>query len=400
MALLLPGLGWLALIVWLLARVLRQFRAHRGAPVGVQARATPLPPVSVIIPARNEAANILPCLARLLHQRGTGAEYSVMVVDDDSQDGTASAVRARCAAEARLALLPAGRLPEGWMGKPHACWRGARASRGEWLCFIDADVRAAPDLIAAAVQTAEAQGIDMLSLHPRQELGSFWEKLIVPPAALMIACATNLREVDDPLSSEVTANGQFILIRRAVYFALGGHAAVRGAICEDKALAGLAKGAGYRFRVLAGEHLARTRMYTGLAPLWRGFSRNAIETMGDAAGTITAALAGVVLAWAVLALPITIGLATLAEPSAADCTGLGLTLAASAIALGVQAGTMRHFRVPIVYVLMFPIGITLAAMIAWYSVVLHATGRVTWKGRPCGSGPPAAAEPPSAVEFP
>ena len=195
------------------------------------------------------------------------------------------------------------------MGKPHACWRGAVSSRGEWLCFIDADVRAAPDLIAAAVQTAQTHGIDMLSLHPFQELGSFWERLIVPPAALMIACATNLRQVDDPGSSEVTANGQFILIRRDVYFAVGGHAAVRDAICEDKALAGRVKRGGWRFRVLGAEHLARTRMYTGLASLWEGFSKNAIEIMGDAAGTIAAALGGVIVAWGVPAIPIALGLA-------------------------------------------------------------------------------------------
>jgi chlorobactene glucosyltransferase len=400
MVLLLPGVGWLALMVWLLARVVRQLRAHRAAPVTVQTRATPLPPVSVIIPVRNEAQNILPCLTGLLRQNDMTADYAVLTVDDDSEDGTAAAVRASFAAEPRLALLTAGPLPEGWMGKPHACWRGAVSSRGEWLCFIDADVRAAPDLIAAAVQTAQSQGIDMLSLHPFQELGSFWERLIVPPAALMIACATNLRQVDDPGSPEVTANGQFILIRRDVYFAVGGHAAVRGAICEDKALAGRVKRGGWRFRVLGAEHLARTRMYTGLASLWEGFSKNAIEIMGDAAGTIAAALGGVIVAWGVPALPIALGLAALVRPSVASWLGLALALAGSAIVLGVQAGTARHFRVPIVYVLLFPIGVTLAAMIGFYSVLLHATGRVTWKGRACATGRPAATDRPSPVEVP
>lgn len=400
MALLLPGVGWLALMVWLLVRVVRQLRAHRAAPVTVRKPATPLPPVSVIIPVRNEAENILLCLSGLLRQNDMTSDYAVLTVDDDSEDGTATVVRAGFAAEPRLALLDAGPLPKGWMGKPHACWRGALSSRGEWLCFIDADVRAAPDLIAAAVQTAQSQGIDMLSLHPFQELGSFWERLIMPPAALMIACATNLHQVDDPESSEVTANGQFILIRRDVYFAVGGHAAVRGAICEDKALAGLVKRGGWRFRVLGAEHLARTRMYTDLASLWQGFSKNAIEIMGDAAGTIAAALGGVIVAWGVPALPIAVGLAALARPSVASCLGLALALAGSAIVLGVQGGTARHFRVPIAYVLLFPIGVTLAAMIGFYSVLLHATGRVTWKGRACASGRPAAPDRPSAVEFP
>ena len=400
MALLLAGAGWLVLMLWLLARVLRQRRAHTAAPVMMHTRATPLPAVSVIIPVRNEAENILPCLAGLLRQTDMAPEYAVLTVDDDSEDGTAAIVRAGFATEPRPAVLTAGPLPKGWMGKPHACWCGALASRGEWLCFIDADVRAAPDLIAAAVQTAQSQSIDMLSLQPFQVLGSFWERLIVPPAALMIACATNLHRVDDPKSSAVTANGQFILIRRDVYFAVGGHAAVRGAICEDKALAGLVKRGGWRFRVLAGEHLARTRMYTDLASLWQGFSKNAIEIMGDAASTIAAASGGVIVGWGVPALPIAIGLAALARPSVASWLGLALALAGSAIVLGVQAGTARHFRVPAAYVLLFPIGVTLAAMIGFYSILLHATGRVTWKGRACGSGRPAVPDPPSAVEFP
>src|SRR5438552_2260586 len=97
-----------------------------------------------------------------------------------------------------------------------------------------------PELIGAALDAAASQRIDMLSLNPLQQLGSFWERLIIPAGLVAIACTTDLRPIDDPASPEVTANGQFILIRRAVYFAVGGHAAGRGAIREDKAVAALA----------------------------------------------------------------------------------------------------------------------------------------------------------------
>ncbi len=251
----------------------------------------------------------------------------------------------------------------------------------ERLCFIDADVRSAPELVALAIETAERNSIDMLSLTPFQELGSFWERLIIPAGLVLIACAKDLRLIDDPGSPEISANGQFILIRRAVYFAVGGHEAVRDEICEDKALAARVKQAGYRFRLLGAEHLAQTRMYTDLASLWEGFSKNAIEIMGDGATTIAAATAGMVLAWAALLLPALAMMDFLQQPSVAAAIGCVLALLASVAMLGVQIGTARHFRIPAIYGLLFPFAYTVVASLAWRSVALRRGGRVTWKGR-------------------
>src|SRR6266542_3862859 len=224
------------------------------------------------------------------------------------------------------------------MGKPYACWQGAMRARAEWLCFIDADVRAAPELIGAALTAASRQGIDMLSLNPLQELGSFWERLIIPAGLVAIACATDLRPIDDPASPEVSANGQFILIRRAVYRAVGGHAAVRGEVCEDKALAALVKHGGWRYRMLGAEPLARTRMYTGLAALWEGLGKNAIEIIGDGATTAAAATAAMVIGWAAVLVPALTAIAVMQEPSALGMIGLALALLGSAAVLGIQIG--------------------------------------------------------------
>src|SRR5262249_24754219 len=136
--------------------------------------------VAIIVPARNEATNIGECLGGLAAQRGLAAGLAITVVDDTSQDRTADEVRRKAHNDARISLLDAGPLPPGWMGNPLACWRGAAAAGADWLCFVDADVRAEPELIAVAVQTAEHDGIDMLSLAPFQQLVSFWERLIVP----------------------------------------------------------------------------------------------------------------------------------------------------------------------------------------------------------------------------
>lgn len=375
------GTIWVAFVLWLLVRTLRQFRAHRLTSLAPAATGSGVPSVSIVVPVRDEIANIGACLEGLAGQSGLGADSSITIVDDDSQDGTAAAVERAIAGGAPIRLAAAGPLPPGWLGKPYACWRGAQSASGAWLCFIDGDVRMAPDLVAAALATAEAQGIDMLSLQPFQELGSLWERLVFPAGLLMIACARGQPADDDGPGSAEMANGQFILIRRRVYEEIGGHAAIRNEICEDVALAARAKQAGYRFRVLRAEHLARTRMYRDFASLWEGLSKNAIEILGSAPATLLAAAAAFVAGWSTLLLPLAIATALTRAPSAAAAIGLGLAALGSAVVVGIQLGTARHLRIPTALGLLFALGYTMAAALACRGVLLHLTGRVTWKGR-------------------
>src|SRR5438105_15206135 len=222
MAALLAGAVWACLIGWLMLRLLGQFRTYRATSLAFPEGAPAfLPAVAVIVPARNEITNIETCLAGLTAQRGLTGGLSIIVVDDGSQDGTREAVARVARDDPRVELIDPGDLPASWMGKPHACWRGALRTQPEWLCFIDADVRAAPDLVGTALAAALRQRVDLLSLSPLQELGSFSERLIIPAGLVLIGCAQDLRPVDDPATPQVTANGQFLLIRRAVYFAVG-----------------------------------------------------------------------------------------------------------------------------------------------------------------------------------
>jgi chlorobactene glucosyltransferase len=384
MTALVAGAVWAGLIAWLLLRIFRQFRTHRAASLGSPAAKTmdaPLPDVAIIVPARNEIANIAACLEGLAGQSGLSGGSSIIVVDDASQDGTGQAVARAARDDPRIEPIEAGDLPAGWMGKPYACWQGALHAQTEWLCFVDADVRASPELVDTALTTATRQRIDMLSLNPLQELGSFWERLIIPAGLVAIACTTDLRPIDDPTSPEVSANGQFILIRRAVYFAVGGHAAVRGEVCEDKALAGRVKHGGWRYRMLGAEHLARTRMYTGLAALWEGLGKNAIEIIGDGPTTIAAATAATVVGWAAVLVPALTAIAVIQEPSAIGLIGVALAVLGSAAVLGIQIGTARHFRVPLGFALLFPLAYSAVAALAWHSVALRRAGHITWKGR-------------------
>ncbi|MFL5269106.1 MAG: glycosyltransferase [Stellaceae bacterium] len=370
------GAIWGVLVIYLLSRVLRQFYAFRETTLMASSGGADMPAVSIIVPVRNEFDNIEQCIAGLTAQTCLTDRSSIIIVDDDSQDGTAAVLERRIALDPRIRAIAAGPLPRGWVGKPHACWRGALVSRGDWLCFIDADVRAAPELIASAVTVAQTHGIDMLSLHPSQELGSFWERIIFPAGLLMIACAKSFV----PASAD-NANGQFLLVRREVYFQVGGHAAVRVEICEDKTLAGLVKQAGFCFRVFAAEHLARTRMYRDLGSLWEGLSKNATEILGSSWATLTAAFVGLAVGWTALLLPITTGAATVRDPSTVATIGAGLALLGSAVVVGIHLAMARHFHIPVIYGLLFALGYTITACLACSSVLAHIDGRVTWKGR-------------------
>ena len=376
MVILVCGAAWAALVLYLLSRTLRQFRSHRQAALPAPAALSLSPSVSIIVPARNEIANIGPCLDALRAQIGLFGHWSIIVVDDESQDGTTAAVERCSALDSRVKAVPAGTLPKGWIGKSHACWRGALSTECDWLCFIDADVRAAPQLVAAAVTTAEAQRIDMLSLHPLQEFGSFWERTIMPAGLLVIACTKPLGP-----GAQDAANGQFLLIRGQTYFEVGGHAAVRAEIAEDKALARRVAKAGFNFRVLSAEHLGRTRMYRDLASLWEGLSKNATEILGGPIVTLAAAAAAFAIGWTSLLLPPAVTLAALGRPAPTAVIGALLAMLGSAAVFGIQFGAARHFRIPAAFGLIFVLGYTAVACLACNAVLKSLRRRVTWKGR-------------------
>lgn len=373
---LIGGGAWAALVLYLLARALRQFGAYRAARLS-PARLLDAPrAVAVVVPVRNEIANIGPCLAGLSAQSGLSERLTITVVDDGSDDGTTAAAARAADADDRIKVIDAGPLPSGWAGKPHACWRGAAAAAAPWLCFVDADVRAEPGLLAAALTAAAALDADLLSLHPRQELGSFWERVIIPAGLLSLACAKRF----DPASADVV-NGQVLLVRRDAYFRVGGHAAVRAEICEDKALALRMREAGFSLRVLSAEDFAATRMYRGLRSLWQGFSKNAADALGGIGATLVAAIALLLFAAAAVLLPLASLAIAASDPSAAAVSGSALALIGTAIVIAVDCGTARHLRIPAAYGATCVLGFVTVACLACSGVGVQLFGQVTWKGR-------------------
>jgi chlorobactene glucosyltransferase len=379
---LLLACGWAGLVTWLIARAVGQSRLF---PALCPTASLPLDPgafVTVVVPARDEEHNIGACLEALLRQSYPRSQWRVVVVDDHSRDATHALACAIAQQHGGMEVLQSPPLPRGWVGKCHACWIGAAAAPAQtrWLCFLDADVRAEPDLIAHAVAVAEADGLDLLSLLPRQQLGSFAERLVMPCGLYIMSICQNLAELQSPRSRDATVTGQFILARRDKYLAVGGHAAVRADIAEDVALGRTLKRAGGRVELRDGAALLRARMYAGWGSLWEGVTKNLVDMLGGPARTLATAVLAPAGAWATLVLPGLCAVAV-AEEARGALPALAIAAAASLSLIGLHIGGARHFRIPFWYGLLFPLGYTVGAVMALDSVLRRRRGRVVWKGR-------------------
>jgi chlorobactene glucosyltransferase len=374
--------AWLAIMSWLILRAVKQRGLLPRLPSASPPSPDHAPHIAMIVPARDEEANIGPCLQSVLAQDYPASRLSVLVVDDHSADATATIVRDFAARHSQISLIQSPPLPPGWIGKSHACWIGARIVAPEtgWLCFIDADVTVEPGALSSALRAAVMERIDLLSLAPRQELESFAERLILPCGLILLSFLQDLRQVQARSGREVTATGQFMLVRRDAYEAVGGHAAVCSAICEDLEFARRLKQSGRSVLLMGGERLLSTRMYTGWRTLWPGLAKNLVDTLGGPAATLALAVAGVILAWAALAVPL-IDLAGLMRGADGASFALPLALAASGAAFGLHIAATFYFRIPFWYGLFFPLGYTAGALMALDSVRRRLTGRVIWKGR-------------------
>ena len=371
---------WIAVVIWLIARA---FSQRDLLPKLERAEATDAAPkVAVIIPARDEAANIGRCLSSLIKQTYPASRLRIVLVDDHSSDATMAIATALAQTCSQLTLLRSPTLPPHWVGKSHACWIGARAVAQDvdWLCFVDADVWAEPALLASAIAAVRDDGLDLLSLAPRQELHSFAERLVMPCGLYLLAFCQDLRTVQARHSSEVTATGQFMLVRRSCYDAIGGHAAVRRAICEDLMLARLLKRAGGYAILRDGRSLLSTRMYRGWSTLWIGITKNLSEMLGGPPRTIAIAIVAIMLAWAAWLIPVADGLAC-AQRNSAACIALIPCLLGSAAAFGLHIAGAAYFGIPRWYGMLFPLGYSAGALIAVDSVRRRLSGRVSWKGR-------------------
>ena len=327
--------------------------------------------VSVLLPVRDEAAAVAACLRALLAQQGV-PRMEILVLDDGSTDGTGDLARAVAGTDPRVQVLTGGPLPLGWLGKPYACARLAAHATGDLLVFIDADVLLHPRAIAAAVSLQAQSGLALISLMPRQVAESASERLVQPLLAWSWLSTLPVRPAERSLRpSTAAAIGQFLLIEREAYAAIGGHGAVRAAVVDDIELARATKRAGYRAGMAVGGELATCRMYHGWDELRAGHTKWLWAAFGRDGRLVPAAAVCGVLA---LLGPVPAGAALRGSR-----VGLAGYLAGVAgRALVAQRTGSRVWP----DVLAHPASTGAVAFLLADSVRARRRGTLTWKGRP------------------
>jgi chlorobactene glucosyltransferase len=336
----------------------------------------PNPPlVSTIVPARNEERNIARCAEGLLQQ--DYAPLEMIFVDDDSRDATPDILAHFARGDARVRVVGTGGKPDDWNGKQWACHSGYAAARGDWLCFMDADTYAEPELISKTVAFALANDIDFLTMQPWYEIRELWERVILPVGLPPLLLASPPHRVNNPNDPMVMANGQFILVRREVYEDAGGHAGVRSKMMDDFSLAEKVLEAGHRIYIVDGTDVMRVRLYANLREIWNGWLKAAVEISGGWAKTL--GIFTINLLTNILPFIVLIG-ALLAGNRDAMIV-MGVTIIGEMIYYG--AIRMLAFRAPPWSAVTYPIGGLIVTGMMLDGMFRLATGReIKWKDRP------------------
>jgi chlorobactene glucosyltransferase len=345
------------------------------------------PRVSILVPARNEEENIGPCVRSLLAQ--DYPVFQVLVLDDESSDGTAEVLASLPEEDGRLRVIQGRPLPSGWLGKHWACQQLAEAADGELLLFTDADTRHHPAALRDAVRALLAEEADLLSALPHQKVGSWAERLLVPiiPWALFsfLPLALAHRWHWPVLSAAI---GQYLLFRREVYAQVGGHAAVRQHAADDLALGRRVKAHGLRLRLVDGGERISCRMYHNAGEVYEGLSKNLLAAFGYLVPAF-------LFVWLWLGLVfwqplVVLGLAGLGM----DLSPTSLLLAGAAVAASLLLWGLSTWRFgfPLWLAPLYPVSVLLTVWLALRSLVLTVRGRATWKGRTLAAGSRRAGE--------
>ena len=339
------------------------------------------PKVSVIIPARNEARVIATVIESILAT--TYSPLELLVVDDRSTDETAGIAERIAATDPRLRVIHGSALPEGWYGKPWACDQGYRAATGELLVFTDADTEHEPELIARAVGAAAAARADLLTIAPHQRCGSFWERIVMPQIFVLLGLRYHPAAVNRATRArDVIASGQFIMVHRDSYAAVGTHEIVRMEVAEDLALAQAYWRAGKVIHFAFAETLMTTRMYTNLREIIEGWSKNIYlggrRSFPDE--PVQRALAPLMLSLVMIVWLLPPAL-LLAQAPTALLSAAGV---ATLLSLGFWCLISFGMQIPVWYGFGYPLGAAMMLYIIARST-LRGRRRVEWKGRTYGT---------------
>lgn len=311
-----------------------------------------------------------------------GVNFEIIVVDDGSTDRTAEIARSFSGVQ----VIQPGALPEGWSGKNNAVTAGAKRARGEWLLFTDADTVHLPGSLARSLAEAKERQVALLSYSPEQEVHGFWEKAVMPVIFAELAATFRPSAVSDPKSPAAAANGQYILISREAYAAIGGHTAVAANLLEDVALARAVKASGRAIFFRYGGDAVRTRMYRSFAQLREGWTKNLALLFSSPVRLALLRLMEFMLI---------VGCVALAAFGAAlgrTHTVIASTLAGVVLyALFLSRIRKAHFRWDANAAAL--IGLCVFSYLLLRSEIFYKKGRVTWKGRAYSTSQPDTKNP-------
>jgi len=331
----------------------------------VPALASAPPPISVLIPARNEEANIGDAVAAVLASDGVTLE--VVVLDDGSTDNTAVILAG--VADPRLRVATGGTLPAGWSGKQHACMKLAGLAQYEMMVFVDADVRLAPDALSRMAGFMQRHDVGLASGFPRQVTRTWSERLLLPLIHFLLLGFLPMARMRRSLDPALGAGcGQLFIARRAAYERAGGHAAIRASLHDGLTLPRAFRRAGIGTDLFDATRFATCRMYANAAQVWEGLGKNATEGMARPVPLLvwTAILGGgqivpvVLMIWA---------------PSPA-------ALSALVLSVGLRLVLAARFQQPRISAVLHPVGVLALLAVQWAALVRSLRGRPsTWRGR-------------------
>jgi hypothetical protein len=367
---------WLVKLKWVLEN------SPPLAGIATQATAAPEATIGVIVPAYNEAANVVACLSSILDS--TDQPIQLWLVDDGCTDATwhLAQTLAETRQDRRLHLLSGQPRPSDqvWVGKNWACAQAVQQVHTDYLLFLDCDVRLQPGAIEAAVALAETDQTGLLTLWPQILCGCFAEWLVQPIMMAILAVGYDFAAVNDPQRSKAFAFGPFMLFRRQAYEAIGGHAAVADQVVEDVQLAQRIKQAGLGLAIRRSGGGVQTRMYENGSSLWEGWTKNWFLGLGQRWEWVLITVAGLLL---VCSLP---WLGAISSTLTRDPLWFSLSLAGILGQLGMRWILDQQTQLPLKYWWLTGVGGLVTAAIVLASAYRTSTGKGwTWRGRSLSS---------------
>lgn len=344
-----------------------------------------LPFITVVVPARNEGTKVGRCLESLANQ--DYPRYEVIAIDDRSTDNTGDIIKSIAAKYPHVRYVYGQEAPAGWIGKCNALVHGVKfaVADGKWFLFTDADTCHTPESLRLAISYALKHNAELISFMPVQELGSFWEKVVMPVLLGSFLCGDPMNTINDRTNDRAYAYGQYILVRRDVYEAVGGHRSVFDQILDDISFARVVKEKGYHIMAADGRLLYKVRMYTNLETLWQGWTKNLFALIECQMVYLVLVIALINLA--VVGPFVQVGMVAYmlatgdASPQLPWMTGL--TLVELGMLFAWYKRTAEHYTgVNALHFLLLPLGsLTVSVLYLHSAYLVLSKHKVSWKGR-------------------